>query len=354
MALDLRRRPERKLAPPPDMAPAPESRLPCPDPEGPEQYLSDYAEALRLTLLTDTRKRWAARALQARTETAHKYACDRVKALRSTLRLRMEGCGRTWLPIRCDGGRRLELARPCRQWWVCPRCRGRRAASLRTRIVDGLTSAMAKATAGGCRVGVRLLTLTAEHSRDLDATREAIAQGWRAFYKAMREWLGAVPYVGVWEVTPGRDGLGHPHLHVAVIWPRFVPYGRVHTLWRRACPESKRISIVDDYQARRNGAKRASIGAEGAANYLAKYMSKGVEVAGFNDDLRGRVLASFYNRHLVLTSRRFWQEKPCPCCGGRWRRVTAWVSVRLDHGSTVDRVAAPDERGSGRDPPRLL
>ena len=209
---------------------------------------------------------------------------------------------------------------------------------MRKRLTDGLSRAWDRATAGGARCGLRLLTLTVRHSGDLDRDRRALVDGWRGFYKRAHAWLGRYAYAAVWEVTPGRDGLGHVHLHVAVIWPRFVPYGKVRTLWLRACPESERISIVG-----------GSGGVEKAANYLAKYLSKGVELGGFNDELQASILATFYNAHLVLTSRKFWGPKTCDCCGQPWRRVLfSWGDVLHQHpGIAVECRRSVEDSGPG-------
>jgi hypothetical protein len=239
--------------------------------------------------------------------------------------------------VACGAGKRATVPRGCRQWWLCATCRRRRSNALRGRMTDGLAAAWSRATAGGVRCGLRLITLTVRHSGDVDADRRAIAAGWRAWYKSTRDWLGAYAYCASWEVTPGDDGRGHVHLHLVVIWPRFVPYGRARRMWLAACPESERIHIAGGSNA-----------PDRAANYLAKYLSKGVEVGGFTDELQASVLASFYNAHLVLTSRKFWGPKVCKCCGEPWRRVVpSWGDVLGQHGARGVSDARAYERGSG-------
>ena len=76
------RRPTTHVAPPSDGAPvrapggppAGGAPLPCPDPEGPEQYLSQWCEHRRLTLLADTQIRWVERAKQATSDSQYAYA----------------------------------------------------------------------------------------------------------------------------------------------------------------------------------------------------------------------------------------------------------------------------------------
>lgn len=347
------RRPTFHVPPPPDGAPArapgdpPRGgvRLPCPDPEGPEQYLSQWCEHRRLTLLADTQIRWVERAKQATSDSQYAYAAARARSLRSPLGPRVAKCGSTMFAVRCGapGKAPVLVARGCRQWWVCPSCRRRRSNSLRRRMTEGLTSAWSRATSGGARCGLRLLTLTLRHSGSVDEDRRALLAGWRAFYKAANRWLGRYAYVATWEVTPGRDGRGHVHMHAAVIWPRWLDYGRVRTLWLRACPQSERINIVG-----------GSNNVERAANYLAKYISKGVELSGFTDELRAAVLASFYNAHLVLTSRKFWGPKVCDCCGEPWRRVLcSWDDVLGRHPRAEGQRAGPNPDSGDGHPRRV-
>lgn len=339
------------LAPDPDSAPPRAPRgapgggapLPCPDPEGPEQHLSHACEQMRITLLHDTRIYWQDRARQATSETSAEYAYARAGSLGRPLGPRVARCGSTLFAVRCGDLSRAPVLVPrgCRQWWVCRSCRRRRSNSLRVRITDGLVAAWSRSTAGGRRCGLRLLTLTVRHSGVVDRDRRALVDGWRAMYKGLRRWLGLAPYVATWEVTPGRDGRGHVHMHVVVIWPRWVDYGRVRALWLRACPESERISIVG-----------GSNSLERAANYVAKYISKGVELSGFTDELRAEVLASFYNARLVLTSHKFWGPKVCKCCGEPWRRVvTSWGDVLSRHPGLALGEPEPASRGGPGDAP---
>ena len=354
-----RYRPAHNLAPPGDSAPTSAPRLPCPDSKSPEQKLSRWAEHRRLTLLADTQKRWAERARQATSEGSHLYAAARARSLRTPLGPRIARCGTVSFEVAC-ARRSATVPRACRQWWLCASCRRRRSNGLRGRMTAGLKAAWSRMTAGGERCGLRLVTLTVRHSGDVDKDRRALADGWRAFYKSLRDFLAEcegerwrrMPYVASWEVTPGADGRGHVHLHLVVIWPRFVPYGKVRTLWLRACPQSERIHIAGGSNA-----------PDKAANYLAKYISKGVEVGGFSEELQASVLASFYNAHLVLTSRGFWLPKVCACCGAVWRRVVpSWLESRqgviadvlAEHGASTEPRAAPDERGSGGGAARLL
>lgn len=162
---------------------------------------------------------------------------------------------------------------------------------------------------------VVLLTLSVRHSGDIEADHGALKAGWRALYKAMhRRGWGRFPYVGVVEVTPGRDGRGHVHAHVVAIWP-WRDWSVVAKLWRRACPESTRISLV------------AAKSPRGACRYVSKYISKGMQGSEFTPELRARVVAGMYGARWVFTSWRFWQpfEPCCPTCCTRVQLVVVHV-----------------------------
>jgi hypothetical protein len=157
-----------------------------------------------------------------------------------------------------------------------------------------------------------LVTLTLRHSGDLEVDRKALAGGWRRLYKSLHDEYGKFPYVGVWEVTPGADGKGHLHMHVAVVWP-WRDWSHVRALWLRACPESERITFV---AGRRDGRRSDP---KSVANYLGKYLSKGIETIDYTPELRTRIVAASYNTRWVFTSRRFWITfvplcQRCLCC----------------------------------------
>lgn len=297
--------------------------------------MSERAERLRLTLLADTRNRWLTKAKEATSETAYQYACNRVRSLSTWLGPRLVACGKVSMDIACRCGPKV-VARGCRQWWLCGQCRNRRSATLRRRLASSIAAQWNAAQRGGYRVGLRMLTLTARDTGDPVADRRALGDAWRAFYKRSREWLGAYPYALVWEVTPGAAGTGHVHGHAVVIWPRWVAwrgrpgYGRARELWIRATDhKSNRLNIIE-----------VTGGAAGAASYLAKYLSKGVDGATFNDALTAGVLAAFYNQRAVTTSWRFWcYDRGCKCCGAlHWRTTVNWL------GELVPMVSASDRR----------
>lgn len=323
------------------------------------QLLSPEAEALRLSLQADDITYWKARANRLMSQPGQanraRYAENRANALARPLRRKLERCGRRGTMVKCGcPGKREPALYGCRSWWFCGDCRARRGRRLGRRLTDSLThhlDAARKAWVGYADKApiVHLVTLTVQHSGDLTADRAAIADGWRGLYLHLREELGRVTYALVWEVTPGRDGLGHVHAHVALVAPWFE-YGDARRVWLRHCPRSARINIVP-----------GTSGARGAAKYLGKYMSKGVESHRFDAFLRAQVAAAFYGQRSVTTSHRFFLAFTpcCPACGQRIvaaldARVAAWRRAASRHYRPhLPGGAAPDERHRGG-PPRDL
>lgn len=253
---------------------------------------------------------WAERAARPVSEVGEsriRYAIGREAALRRPYAARLKRCERRGTRVKCGcpGWRGVRLY-TCRQHLLCERCKRARARRLGMRMREGLAAAHSAAPTGSMIV---LLTLTIEHSGDIARDRADLAEGWRRFYLAVRRRWGKFPYVGVWEVTAGRDGLGHIHAHVAAVWP-WRDWRLCAALWRRSCPRSTRISFV---ARRRDG--RASDAAS-ASNYLGKYLTKGVETVDFTPELRSRVLSGTYNTRWVFASRGFWQyfQPKCRAC----------------------------------------
>lgn len=241
-----------------------------------------------------------------------KYAVDRVARLNSNIGPRLEQCGQESLPVVCGCGP-VGAKKTCRQWWLCASCRVRRSPQLGADIRKGLEVALAEETAAWGREGgrgmapaIRLITLTAAHTGDLVHDHAVIAEGWRKLYKRMNEDDEKFPYVGVWEVTPGTDGLGHVHLHLAVVW-RYRDFWRIRAQWETACPSSRYLDIKE--RKDKKASSPASVG-----KYLGKYLSKGADVNGFNATLRAEVSAAFYNQRSVISSLGFKQKKYKACC----------------------------------------
>lgn len=250
------------------------------------------------------------------------YAVARCKRLRADVMPRVAECGTEHLPIACRCGL-VGATVSCRQFWLCSTCRAKRTPALGSNIRRGLDRALSaeveqwgREGGKGQRPQLILLTFTTKHSGNIGADHDAIATGWRKLYKRMHEEHGWFPYAGVWEVTPGWDGLGHVHLHVAAIW-RYRDWKRIKAQWRRACP----TSMVVDIAPRRKDKKDSTPAS--VANYLGKYLSKGADTSGFSPRMRAEISAGFYNQRAVITSERFWVKQPkcCPKCHDRYRLV---------------------------------
>ena len=285
-------------------------------------------EKHRLARLLPVKERWERRATElnqviARTAydapamvklvSCRKYAVCRVAKLNSPIGPRVDGCGLESLPVVCGCGP-VGAKKTCRQWWLCGPCRARRSPQLGADIRKGLEVALAEETAAWGRNGgrgmapqIRLITLTAAHTGNLMHDQSVISDGWRKLYKRMHEDYGEkFPYVGVWEVTPGTDGKGHVHMHLAVVW-RYRDWGRIREQWERACPTSKYLDIKE-----RKDKKPSSPSSVG--KYLGKYLSKGADVNGFDEVLRAEVSAAFYNQRSVISSVGFKGKKYKACC----------------------------------------
>ena len=191
------------------------------------------------------RDRWEARARTYRRTHDHRrarYAERRAAALARPVVATMARCSTAGVLVACACPGQRPVWYGCRQHWTCAVCRRQRTRRLRARLRKGIEARWSEARASelpGWRTQHRLvlMTISARHTGDLDADRRTISDGWRRFYKSMHEKYGRHHYSWVWEVTPGEDGLGHVHAHVAVIWP-FIDWSDVRARWDVACPES--------------------------------------------------------------------------------------------------------------------
>lgn len=279
-------------------------------------------EAARISALADRagelERRGIDRAAAGELASAQ-WALSRARGLRAELAPRLERCATRARILRCRCGVRPVWYR-CGSWAACDRCRERRARRTSARITAGLEAALARAREEWRRVGcprdarprLYLLTLTVRHRSTVEATLATLERSWRAWYKraAAEGWILA--YASVLEVTPGRDGQGHPHLHVAAVAP-YLPFGALRAAWRRATGDAD--AQLDAARKRRDKGPSTP---RSAARYLAKYAAKGVEIGGMSSTLAGRTLAMLWSRRTIRSSRAFWvvwERPPCPCCG---------------------------------------
>lgn len=240
----------------------------------------------------------------------------------------LAACGTRWRKIACKCGPR-EVKVGCGQVQLCAGCRARSWRKWRRKLVRALDAHVRAArgawarTRDGMLPGVYLVTLTVEHSGSIETDRALLGKAWRRLSKvAQREkWWGA--YALTYEVTPGRDGLGHVHLHLAAI-SSWIPYDRLHEVWREVSG-----ARVLDVQAPRAATKAAR-----AADYLSKYVTKGVDPTVFTGAKAGELLVAMRGKRRVTTSVAFWEpcrdrESCCPTCRQHVRSVGAPESLRV-------------------------
>lgn len=239
-------------------------------------------------------------------------------------------CGKRWRKVRCACGPR-ELPVGCGQVQLCERCRRRAWRKWRRRLTRSIDAHVKAARSDwsrrtgrkGMLPGVYLVTLTVQHSGSIQTDREELGKAWRKLTKvAQREgWWSA--YALVYEVTPGTRGDGHVHLHLAAV-SSWIPYDRLHEVWRSV--SGARVLDVK--------APRASTRAAKAADYLSKYVTKGVEPSEFTGAKAGELLVALRGKRRVTTSLRFWEpirdrEACCPTCGEKARSMGAPESLRV-------------------------
>jgi hypothetical protein len=203
----------------------------------------------------------------------------------------------------------------CRQFLTCERCTKAREKKNAPRIREALAEAWKKETAGGHPKYTMMFTLTVPHDGGPDEQRTKLALGWRRLYKRMNKtgW-GGFPYVGVYEVTPGTDGLGHVHMHVVLISP-FIPFEYLNRWWREAVPGATQFDVT------------WSQSPQNAGRYVTKYLAKGMQAGEFSGELAADVVAALYNKKCLFSSVKFFAPRVafCPCCGCKFETNAGFV-----------------------------
>lgn len=258
------------------------------------------------------------------------YAEGRAGALSGTYAARIADCGQVSDVMTCDGKlsrastcKSYNRPRGCRQHLTCDVCRIARARRYNGKVRNGLEVQYARARAGARHLSwwtkkalrawwrstgyapphmlIVMMTISLRHTGDIRRDRRELAASWQRFRKAYHRRFGAFPFVNVYEITPGRDRLGHVHNHVVCVWPRGRPgdggpgdWQLLRALWDDACRRQGRADFS------------ASEKTEDAAGYVSKYVSKGVTTAGFDPILAAKVAAGTYNTRWVSSSRSFW------------------------------------------------
>lgn len=289
-----------------------------------------HDELQRLDIRARTQRR---NARQAKTPTERvallrsaEWAEHRAQAMALPRAELVATCGKRWRSVRCDCGMR-EVPVGCDQVQLCMTCRKTHWRRWRRRITRAMSSHVRAARAEwsqhrrGKLPGVYLITLTVEHSGSIVSDRERLGVAWRDLTKisTARGWWGA--YAMTYEITPGQDGKGHVHMHVAAV-SSWIPYEDLHEAWRRVSG-----ARVLDVSAPRSGQSGS------AADYLAKYVTKGVDPAVFTGQKAGELLVAMRGKRKVTTSRYFWRpsrdrERTCRACGKKHRSLGAPSSLQ--------------------------
>ena len=276
------------------------------------------------------------------------WAEDRARAVAMARVDVLNTCEQRWRTIACGCGRR-DLRVPCDQPQLCAACRKRHAAKWRRRITEGMDDALRaerrdywrtpKYRRRGMAPGVYMITLTAPHSGDLESDRERMGPAVRKLLKHAERWGWWRTYALTWEATGGTRDEGHMHVHLCVI-SSWIPYTAeqaqgaeawcprrpgerrrrqrgLHEVWQDAVPGALHPHV--------NAPRRDTDEAASAAGYLAKYVTKGIEVDEFTGRKAGELLCAFRNRRKVSTSAHFWRlrDPRCPCCQEWFRQVEA-------------------------------
>lgn len=255
----------------------------------------------------------------------------------------VDACSMRWRTVRCGCGI-MELRVGCDQTQLCNRCRRAHWKRWRKRITRALGAhyraelAVWRGEVAECmRRGERrplgpriyMLTLTAKHTGDLRRDRDAFGRAWRKLYNRANERGWWSHYAAAYEVgeqahLPVEQRDGHLHLHVAVI-ARWIPYDELRAAWLRAMPGALVLDVSVDTPKTMRKRKRTNAVAA-AAEYLASYVTKGVDVDAMSGAKAGELLVAFRNRRKVTCSAHFWKafvpRCECPVCGQKHRMVS--------------------------------
>lgn len=188
-----------------------------------------------------------------------------------------------------------------------------------------------------------MVTLTLPHEAEEGRAEELLDLAWRRLRRHARRGHWSRSSLAAREWTPGRDGRGHPHLHVVVV-ASYVAYADVRASWRDAAlavgaqePRGRGIDVqVRSGAAAADAAARymAKEAASAAADYVGGGKSKKVLLLGVRD--WARLAAWMAGRRLYLASRGWWRAAPptCSCCDQRFAWATPkdslWLAVGGD------------------------
>ena len=233
----------------------------------------------------------------------------------------------------CTSGHRVWYARRCgdRLCDACVRAAGRR---IYARMMRSVGHHMATRPRGW---GLVMVTLTLAHQGSMEERCDRLMRAWarhRAWldrrFNGRRKPRQPLRYWAVAECTEGRDGQGHPHLHVVMLAPRY-DWTAAREAWAR---HADGHASPAGYWVSRS--KRTSSAAS-VARYVAKYVGKGS--AGLSDRVAAQWWTARYGRRIVTAMRGAWLPPPdphCPVCGDldvEWALVLVAAPEHSGHAS---------------------
>lgn len=314
---------------------------------------------------------------------------------------RVADCGKvdaTRITLVCRGCKdQIAIEVGCGSSWFCAECRRRSVMKFRKNFERsrlGIVTIAARAgltkrnQKKGDRWGERLLTVTLPH-RGTPAERiETLQATWARFWRTLRNrlrpelqgpsgiTLDDVPrgfpksfekranpnelqlfdllsYLHVFEWTPGKDGKGHPHMHVW-LFSRYLDQKMVKRLWEAAHLHVRRAQRdaggwsgpIEEFDLVVDIRKAGG----DVANELVKYLTKDWEVNENGarraaPEVFAEVYATLDGKRRRQSSAAFsmWaveKHNVCPCCGFE-RERGHWARVDIEHALEESKVTEP-------------
>lgn len=265
--------------------------------------------------------------------------------------------------LKCGCGS-FDASTECGQVWLCDRCRKRYYGRLRKRARAAFAGHVRTAHSEWVRAGARagqeprpaLVTLTVRHSGDAARDRERLVKAWTLLRKWVWKRIGKFPYALLFEVTEGKVRRGeevltgpHVHAHALVVWPYF-DWSEMAAQWKRAVRDpDARAPYVSRTVKSRSG-EALALSARRAADYAAKYATKGVQLGTMAPEMAANVIAGWYGKRRLTVSTHFWLPPPTCCkrCEERWRVVARPAPAPS---TPSERLAALRARAASMMPP---
>lgn len=308
-----------------------------------------------------------------------RWHAGRGLALARPVRRHLERCGFGSIELRCGCPAPTARPRRCGRRIFCPTCGDARAKKTWGRVRHSVQvhldeqravwrerlDAWAKSGGGRDRrprePTVYMITLTVPHRDEEGAAERVLDDSWRMVSRGRVAGHWTAPSLAVWEWTPGRDGRGHPHLHVIVVAP-WVDYAKVWGEWRECvlaagggwC-ESVKITTP----------KSRQWAAASAARYVSKYVTSADKLSLSVEDWvrlakhthgRRTLRASVGNKKKGIPG--FWRdddwEACCETCEEPFRLNTPLLSAAAKWEHRKARAAYQDFMRGARPPPEII